>query len=335
MKAVESGNLKIGVFNYRAFDEAKHFQEISRELGIGLVICESAPTVSNIHLARGCDALSIITTPVDAGLMKEIHKLGVRMISTRTVGFDHIDLQAAAELGIRVSNASYAPDGVADYAIMLMLMATRKMKRIMERAHIQDFSLEGIQGRNFANLTVGIVGTGRIGQTVIRHLSGFGNPVLACSPQEAEEVKKFAQYVSFDELIRRSDIISLHAPVDETNFHMINAETIAGMKDGVILVNTARGALIDTKALLDAIESGKIGAAALDVIEEESGLYYHDLKSSVLSHRDLAVLRSYPNVIVTPHMAFYTEQSVRDMVYTSLKSCLLEAEGRDNPWRVQ
>ncbi|MNC29065.1 D-specific alpha-keto acid dehydrogenase [compost metagenome] len=334
LKALEAGKLKICVFNYREFDEARHFQEISSELGIELVICREAPTLSTIHLAKGCSCISIITTPMDAALIGELHRLNVTMISTRTVGFDHIDLKAAREHGIRVSNATYAPEGVADYTIMLMLMASRQMKRIMERAHIQDFSLDGIQGKDFARMTIGVIGTGRIGQTVIRHLSGFGNPLLAYSLSESEEVKRYARYVSLEELLRQSDLITLHAPVDESNYHMINADTIPKMKRGVILVNTARGALIDTKALMDGIESGQIGAAALDVIEDETSLYYHDLKSKVLSHRDLAVLRSYPNVIVTPHMAFYTNQSVQDMVYASLKSCVLEAEDAENPWRV-
>jgi Lactate dehydrogenase and related dehydrogenases len=325
---------KICVFNYRAFDEGAYFEKLSKELDIDLVICPDVPTKATIHLAKDCQCINIVTTPIDAELMEQLHLLGIKMISTRTIGFDHIDLAAAKKYDIAVSNATYSTNGVADYAIMLMLMSARKMKHIMQRANIQDFSLQGLQGREFASLTIGIIGTGKIGQTVIRHLSGFGNPLLASSLYECEEVKQYAQYVSLNELIQRSDIISLHAPLDEANYHMIHKETIAAMKDHVILINTARGGLIDTEALLDGIESGKIGAAALDVIEDEFSLYYNDLKSQVLSNRSLAVLRSYPNVIVTPHMAFYTEQDVHDMVYSSLKSCLLEIAGEKNPWRV-
>ena len=331
---VENKKIKVCVFNYREFDEAAYFKKISEDLGIELVICKETPTLFNINLANECDYISIITTPIDAVLMKKLHEMHVKMISTRTVGFDHIDLRSAKEWGIQVSNATYSPSGVADYAIMLMMMACRHMKRIMERSNIQDFSLKGIQGKDFANMTVGIIGTGSIGKTVIRHLSGFGNEILAYSLHENEEVKKQATYVSLDELLSRCDIISLHTPVDKKNYHMIDAEAISKMKNQVILVNTARGALIDTKALLDEIESGKIGAVALDVIEDETELYYNDLKSEVLHNRDLAVLKSYPNVIVTPHMAFYTNQDVQDMVYASLKSCLLEAEEKENPWRV-
>ncbi|WP_261852197.1 D-isomer specific 2-hydroxyacid dehydrogenase family protein [Clostridium folliculivorans] len=326
--------MKVCVFNYREFDEAQYFKKISEELGVELIICRETPTLSNIHLSDGCDCISIITTPIDEMLIKKLNEMNIKMISTRTVGFDHINIKYAKELGIHVSNATYSPNGVADYAIMLMMMASRNMKRIMERGNIQDFSLQGLLGREFANMKIGIIGTGRIGETVIRHLSGFGNQILAYSLYENEEVKKYARYVSLDELLGESDIISLHTPVDDENYHMIDAKSISKMKDQVIIVNTARGALIDTKALLDGIESRKVGAAALDVIENEAGLCYNDLKSEVLNNRDLAVLKSYPNVIVTPHMAFYTNQDVQEMVYSSLKSCVLEVEGKENPWRV-
>ncbi|MCE5286613.1 MAG: D-isomer specific 2-hydroxyacid dehydrogenase family protein [Pelosinus sp.] len=326
--------VKVCVFNYREFDEAAYFKKISKELGIELVICKETPTPNSIHIAKDCDYISIITTPINRELMKMLAEMNIKMISTRTIGFDHIDMASANEYGILVSNATYSPNGVADYAIMLMLMAARKMKLIIERASIQDFSLPGLEGREFASMTVGIIGTGRIGQTVIRHLSGFGCELLAYDLYHKEEVKKYAQYVSLDEIIQKSDVISLHAPLNDNSYHMINAETIDGMKDHVILVNTARGALIDTDALINGIETGKIGAAALDVIENEAGLYYNDLKSEVLPNHDLAILRNYPNVLVTPHMAFYTDQDVHDMVYASLKSCTLEAKGEENPWRV-
>ncbi|MBB5337456.1 D-isomer specific 2-hydroxyacid dehydrogenase family protein [Pectinatus brassicae] len=325
---------KICVFSYRDFDEAEYFTRISQELNIELIICRENITKDNFHLAKGCTAISILTTLIDDSLMKELHDIGIKVISTRSIGFDHIDLKAAQKYNMHICNASYPTNGVADYAIMLMMMAARNMKRIMERAAIQDFSLPGLQGRELPKLTVGIIGAGRIGQTVIKHLSGFGNPILVFDKYQSDEVKKYARYVEFDELIAQSDIISLHAPLTEENHHMINAQTIAKMKDKVIIVNTARGGLIDSDALINAIENGKIGAAGLDVVEDEFGLYYNDLKSQPLTNRHLAILRNYPNVIVTPHMAFYTDNDVHDMVYSSLKGCLLEAAGEKNPWRV-
>ncbi len=326
--------MKIFVFSYRDFDEAEHFEAEAARTGVKLGICRSAPTMETIGQAAGYDCISIITTPLDAELLREIKRLGIHMISTRTIGYDHIDISAARELGLKVSNASYAPDGVADYAIMMMLMACRKIKRIMQRAEIQDYTLPGIMGRELSSMTVGIVGTGRIGRTVARHLSGFGCRVLACDVCENDETRRYAEYVPIGEIWKECDLISLHMPLTDDNFHMINRETIALMKDGAIIVNTARGGLIDSEALIGAVESGKIGAAALDVVEDEFGMYYYDRKSDVLQNRALAVLRSFPNVVVTPHMAFYTDRDVSDMVHASVESCILEEAGKENPWKV-
>lgn len=256
------------------------------------------------------------------------------MISTRTIGYDHVDIEAAKEFGIHVSNVSYSPECVADYTVMLMLMSLRRMKRIMQRGEINDFSLPGIQGRELPNLTVGVLGTGRIGQAVIRDLSGFGCKIYAYDKYENENVKGYAEYTDLDTIYKECDLITLHMPLAEDNFHLIGKEAFGKMKDGVVIVNTARGGLIDTKALIEAIESGKAGAAGLDVIEDEFGMYYYDRKSDVLSKRDLYILRGFPNVIVTPHMAFYTDQAVSDMVKHSIESCILREEGKEDPWAV-
>ena len=326
--------MKIFVYNYREFDEAEYFQKFSREYHVELGICRDAPTLENAHLAAGYEYVSIITSKIDEKLMERFHELGVKMISTRTIGFDHVDLEAARKYGIQVSNVSYSPECVADYTVMLILMAIRKMKRIMQRAEINDFSLPGIQGKELPNFTVGVLGTGRIGRSVIRDLSGFGCKIYAYDKYENDWVKEHAQYADLDTIYRECDLITLHMPLEEENFHMIGQDALGKMKDGVVIVNTARGGLIDTKALIDAIESGKVGAAALDVIEDEFGMYYYDLKSDALSKRDLYILRGFPNVIVTPHMAFYTDQAVSDMVKHSIESCILRAEGKEDPWAV-
>ena len=157
--------MKIFVYNYREFDEAEYFQKFSREYHVELGICRDAPTLENAHLAAGYEYVSIITSKIDEKLMERFHELGVKMISTRTIGFDHVDLEAARKYGIQVSNVSYSPECVADYTVMLILMAIRKMKRIMQRAEINDFSLPGIQGKELPNFTVGVLGTGRIGRS--------------------------------------------------------------------------------------------------------------------------------------------------------------------------
>lgn len=326
--------MKIFVYSYREFDEAEYFQKFSEEYNVELGICTDAPTLENAHLAHGYEYVSIITSKIDRELMEKFHKMGVKMISTRTIGYDHVDTEAAKELGIHVSNVSYSPECVADYTIMLILMSIRKMKRIMQRAEINDFSLPGIQGRELPNFKVGVLGTGRIGQAVIRDLSGFGCEIYAYDKYETETVKAYARYADLDTIYRECDLITLHMPLLEDNFHLIDEEAISRMKDGAVIVNTARGGLIDTKALIRGIESGKIGAAGLDVIEDEFGMYYYDRKSDVLSKQDMYILRGFPNVIVTPHMAFYTDQAVSDMVKHSIESCILRSEGKEDPWAV-
>lgn len=326
---------KVLVYSCREFDEKVWFDKYSEELGLDVEYCWDAPKLGkNIALAEGCTCLSIITSQVPSEMVEQFYDMGVRYISTRTIGYDHIDIGRARQLGMHVGNAVYGPNGVADYTIMLMLMCIRRIKRIMQRAEIQDFSLEGIQGKELADMTVGVIGTGRIGRQVIRELSGFGCKLLAYDLLEQEDVKKFADYVSLDQLLSASDIVSLHTPLTEDNFHLLNTARISMMKDHVMIINTARGGLIDSQALIAGLEQGKIGAAGLDVVENEFGLYYNDLKSDVLDNRELAILRSFPNVIVTPHMAFYTDNAIREMVQYSLTSCKCFLAGEDNPWEV-
>lgn len=325
--------MKILVYSHRN-DETEYFIKFREKYKVEVVLCNEAPSIESAELAKGFDCISIITTPITAELIEKFHEIGVKFISTRTIGFDHIDLEAAVRCGIHVGNVTYSPNSVADYTVMMILMATRKMKAIMERSNVQDYSLRGVQGRELHNLTLGVIGTGRIGQMVIKHISGFECKILAYDLYQNEQVKAYADYVSQEELFRKSDIITMHAPATDDNYHLINKNTIELMKDGVFIINTARGSLINTDDFIDAIEQKKIGGAALDVIEHETNLYYNDLKCEVLDNRDLAILKAYPNVIVTPHTAFYTDQAVSDMVEHSILSCILFIEGKDNPWEV-
>ena len=323
--------MKVVAYSYRP-DEEEFFSEFAPKYGIELTTCRESLTLANADLAAGADCVSILTTRTPADLIDRLYGRGVRLISTRTIGYDHIDVEHCKQIGMRIANVSYAPESVADYTIMLMLMATRRMKHILERFAVQDFSLKGVRGKVLSEMTVGIVGTGRIGETVIRHLSGFGCRILCSDVAERESCRRYARYVGPEEIFRECDLISLHAPLNEQTERMINRESIARMKDGVILVNTARGALVDGEALVEGLESGKVGAAALDVVEDESLLYYTDQKYTPIANRTLALLRSFPNVILTPHTAFYTDRVVSDMVENSLKSCMLYAQGKPIPW---
>lgn len=326
--------MKVAVYNCREFDEKELFIKYGKELGIELVLCPDAPDMDNLALAEGCECVDIITSKMTRELIGKMASYGVKYLVTRTIGYDHIDVETAKEYGITVANAPYGPHGVADYAVMLILMSVRRMKRIIERTNIQDYTLMGIQGRELKDLTVGVIGTGRIGRTVLHNLSGFGCRLIAYDLYENDEVKELADYVTLDEMWRQADVITLHAPLTEDNYHMIGKETIQKMKEGVVIVNTARGGLIDSQALIEGIESGRIGAAGLDVVENEFGLYYYDRKSDVLSNRELAILRGFPNVTVTHHMAFYTDECVKTVVRDSLMGCRLFAEGKENPWEV-
>lgn len=323
--------MKIFAYALREFDEKMFFDQYSKEFNCEYAYTTAYPSPENAELARGYDAISATPCDLNAEMLQRFYDVGVRYIATRSIGYDHIDLEKAKELGIGVSHVSYPPETVANYSIMLMLMCCRKISEIMERAKVQDFTLKGKMGRDISNCTVGIIGTGQIGKTVIKHLSGFGCRILAYDLYPNEECEKMAEYVSLEQLYAESDIISLHAPATAENYHMLNRDAFSKMKEEVIIVNTARGALIDTEALIEALESGKVGHAALDVLEKEDGLYYANRIGDVIENREMAILRSFPNVILSPHTAFYTRVVVQNMAYKSIKSVQDMMNGVENP----
>lgn len=325
--------MKMAAFNCRK-DEIELFDRYSKSYGIELVTTRQTPTLETIEIAKGCDAISVITTPIDRAMIDRLYQYGVKVISTRTIGFEHIDYSYATSKQMVVSNVSYTPHTVAEYAVMMMLMLLRKMKTIMIRSIGQDYGLKDIRGRELSNMTVGVVGTGKIGETVINNLSGFGCRLLAYDLYQKDSVKQLACYEPLDTIFEQADIITLHAPATEETFHLINDQSISKMKDGVIIINTARGALIETKALIKGLVSKKIGGAALDVIENEGKIYYRDFKYEIIDHPELIILNSMPNVLMTPHTAFFTDEAVGNMVEYSIRSSCQTLAGEENPWRV-
>ncbi len=307
------------VYNLREFDERPYFDQYAEKYGIRIVSTAESPTLENADLAKGCRFVNVITTPIQRPLLERFHALGVRYLVTRTIGYDHIDTRVAQELGIQIANTPYGPDGVAEYTILLMLMCIRKMRSIQHRFEGQDYTLKGLLGRELSDMTVGVIGTGRIGTRLIQMLTGFGCKVLAYSPHPNETAAQHATYCSLETLLRDSDLITLHAPATDATWHMLDASAFSSMKDGVVLINTARGALMDTDALLANLQTGKIGALGLDVLENESALFYYDRREELLPNQDLYLLKSYPNVVITHHMAFYTQQCVETMVRDSLR----------------
>ena len=325
--------MKIFFYALREYDEQKYVEKFAKQYSFEYAFTSDYPSMDNIGLAKGYDAISIITNPMYPEILDALHNEGIKYISTRSIGYEHIDIKYAHSIGMRAAHVVYSPNSVANYAIMLMLMACRNMPWIMKKADCQDYSLKGKVGKELSTSTVGVIGTGNIGKTVVKHLSGFGCRILAYSCYEDEEVKKYAEYVSFDELLTNSDIITLHVPGNAENTHLIDEAAFKKMKDGVIIVNTARGLIVDTQALIAALKCGKVGFAALDTFEGEAGLYYLNKETEKLDNDNMAVLKSFPNVILSPHMAFYTEQAVSDMVENSIKG-ILGLENGDNSLEV-
>lgn len=327
--------VRLFAYAMRTFDELGFFEEVCRERGVELGWTKDYPSFDNADLARGYDVVSVMPSTIDRPLIQTWLDLGVRAIATRNIGVDHIDLNACRELGMRVSNATYTPESVADYAIMLMMMCLRRMPQIMDRARVQDYTLRGKIGRALCDCTVGVVGTGRIGSTVISHLKGFGCKLLAYDVHRSEAVAADATYVELDELLACSDVVTLHAPLTADNHHMIGERALGLMKPNAVLVNTGRGGLVDTEALISALEAGRLsGGVALDVLEKEDGLYYADRVGDVIENRPMAILRAFPNVILTPHTAFYTDTDVRQMIEGAVEGAVAMATGHADECRL-
>ena len=235
---------------------------------------------------------------------------------TRCVGMEHMNADYASTLGIGVRNVTYSPASVADYAIMMMLMVLRHIKPMILRNLGQDFSQAGFRGRELPNMTVGIIGAGRIGQTVAAHLSGFGCKVLYWNRTPRDTIA--AEYRPLDDLLKECDIISLHLTANDETYHFMDAEKFAKMKPGSVLINTARGSLVDSDALIDALEQERLAGAGLDVLDEDRYIYYRDHKNTMLKHHQMAILQSMPNVLMLPHLAYFTDQALEDMVRNSL-----------------
>lgn len=325
--------MKIAFFSVRE-DEFDFIHHFAKKYDIEVSLNKEALTLDNIEECKDAHAVSIMTTKTDEKIIKKLKELGVIYISTRTIGFDHIDIKACEEYGIHAGNVSYSLASVAEYTVMLILMALRNMKLIVERFASQDFSLNNIRGKELSHLTIGVIGTGKIGQEVIRYLSGFTCHIIAYDLYPNDKLRDTVEYVSLEELFKRSDVITLHAPSMDETYHMINKNSLAIMKDGVVIINTARGSLINTDDIIEGIENKKVGYAALDVIENESHLYYKEYKNEVINHRQLAILRSFPNVLLTPHTAFFTNQAVSDMVEYSIMSSKATYEKTNNPWQI-
>lgn len=314
--------MKIAVYSMRS-DERPYFEQIKTQFPVTLSETTKEPSTEDAEFLHGCVGVSILgQTAIRKELLDIWKECGIQYLSTRTIGYNHIDVAYANKIGIRVCNASYAPNGVADFTVMLMLMCLRNYKQALWRGQVNDYSLFGLIGREMRSLNVGVIGTGRIGQAVLRNLTGFGCRLLAYNAHQRPEVREIAEYVTLDELYRQCDIITIHMPLVESTRHFINSDSIRKMKKGVILINCARGALADLDALIEGIESEKIGALGLDVVEGEEGITHVDHRIDIISNQKMAYLRQFRNVVMTQHMAFYTEEAVENMVRSGILGIL-------------
>lgn len=317
-----AGQTDLGITAYGcARDEAHVFAELAPRFGVVPTITSLGPSeTSAIEMPRNRCISVGHHSEISGRTLRSLKAAGVEYVSTRSRGLNHIDLRAAETLGITVENVGYAPDGVADYTVMLMLMTVRHAKPIVSAAQQHDFRLRRVRGKELRDMTVGVVGAGQIGRAVIRRLHGFGCHLLAYTG--GRPVPEGATSVPLDRLLRESDIVTLHLPLNRETHHVIAAEQLRLMQRHAVLINTGRGALVDTDALTDALEQGRLGGAALDVIEGEEGLFYFDRTGRPIDHPHLLRLQRLPNVLITPHTAYYTERVLYDTVEATLRNCL-------------
>ena len=310
--------MKIIAFEVRS-DEMADFEIMNNSNNFEITYYKEYLCQKNLSLLNGYDGIAFLgESKINHEILDAIAKAGIGVIATRTIGYDRIDIEYAKELGIKVCNSSYGPEGVADFTVMLMLLSLRHYKKALWLGQVNDYSLQGLEGREMKDLTIGIMGTGRIGQAVLKNLSGFGARLLVYDIHQNQTAKIYATYVDLEQFYQECDIISLHMPYLKSTHHLINDQTISKMKDGIIIINCARGQLCNTESLIRGIENKKIGALGLDVVEGEEGIYHQDMRTDIIKNKNMAYLRQFPNVVMTQHLAFYTDAAVSSMVQLSL-----------------
>lgn len=308
----------ISFFDTKPYDKL-FFEEKKEEFGFQIRYYKDKLTAETAGLAAGSDAVvAFVNDTIDKDVIAKLYEMKVPVLAMRCAGYDNVDLQEAKGKLTVVRVPAYSPHAVAEHAFGLALMLNRKLHRAYNRTREYNFSLNGLTGFDFHGKTAGVIGTGKIGQAFIDLCLGFGMKVLAYDPYPV--MREGVEYVGLDRLFSESMLISLHCPLTEDNRHIINENSIRQMKDGVILINTSRGGLIQSEALLEGIKSQKIGAAGLDVYEEETDLFYEDRSNRILQDDVLARLISMPNVVVTSHQAFLTEEALKNIAEVTLKN---------------
>lgn len=312
--------IKVAFYDAKAYDRPS-FEYYGGQQDIQFRFLETKLNEDTVDLARGCDAVCVfVNDTVNAAVIDKLYEYGVKIIALRSAGYNNVDIRHAFGKTHVVHVPAYSPYAVAEHAIALLLTSVRRIHKAYNRTREFNFSLNGLTGFDFHGKTVGAVGTGKIGRIFIDICRGFGMKVIAYDLFPAKD--SGIDYVALDELLEQSDIISLHCPLTDETRHMINAAAIEKMKKGVVLVNTSRGGLIDAEALLEGIKARKIGAACLDVYEEEADVFFEDRSGHIMDDELLSRLISMPNVIVTSHQAFLTEEALNNIAETTVNNIL-------------
>ncbi len=314
--------MKIAFFDAKPYDKPS-FEKYGKEKGIAFKYFETKLNEDTADLARGCDGVCVfVNDTVNAAVIDRLYELGVKVLALRSAGFNNVDVKYAYGKIHIVRVPAYSPYAVAEHAMALLLTSIRRIHKAYIRSRDFNFSLAGMTGFDLHGKTVGVIGTGKIGKVFVDICKGFGMNVLAYDKFPAREIEdgERVKYVSLDEIFESSDIISLHCPLTDETRHIINEEALDKCKKGVVILNTSRGALVDAEALLEGIKSRKVGAACLDVYEEESDLFFEDNSGHIMEDDILARLISMPNVIVTSHQAFLTEEALSNIAETTVNN---------------
>lgn len=329
--------MRIAFFNTKPYDRT-FFTAANQPPRHEILFIENPLNTETVSLAAGSDAVcAFVNDDLSAPVLELLHVQKIRLIAMRCAGTNNVDLTTAHRLGLTVVRVpAYSPHAVAEHTTALLLALLRKIHKAYNRVRDGNFALDGLLGRDLHGLTVGVIGTGQIGAIFARIMHGFGCPILAHDLRENPHTLALgARYLPLPDLLAQSDIISLHCPLLPSTYHLINAQSIAAMKPRTLLINTSRGGLIDAEAVIAAIKSGHLGGLALDVYEEEGPLFFEDKSQTIIQDDVFSRLLTFPNVIITGHQAFFTEEALRAIAHTTLTNLDQEAAGQICPHRVQ
>ncbi len=322
--------MKTLVYSFHTYE--KNSIDLANSETFELQLLESRLSIETAALAKGYEAVCLfVSDDASAPVLDVLYECGVRLIAMRCAGYNNVDLVKAKELGMRVARvAAYSPYAVAEHAVAMMMALNRHLIRAHNRVMEQNFSLNGLTGFDMYGKTVGIIGAGKIGGVVARIMNGFGCLLLGFDPFENTELtlKYDLKYTTLEELCRQSDIISLHLPLTPDSHHLISKDLIHHMKDGMMLINTSRGGLVDTKSVVQGLKTGKIGYFGMDVYEEEAGLFFEDHSNDILQDDTVARLMTFQNVLITSHQGFLTDTALHNIAQTTIENLRCFSEGR-------